>query len=530
MLDSIKNYLELRRVRSRARTTLTRLETRRNELAARLMEDQLKLHESWGKQSTDYELGWNQAINTQVRGGGDEKTALSLSTVVETMIPQARRLFVNNPFAQSAVRNLQHYVIGGEGFQYRKTGANQEKVTEYWTEWMKRVNWREMELEGLKRVIRDGELIIRWFDDVPRFVEPKQVISTTTSPWGIATDPLDAVTLKTFFIAPIDAATGLIDVTKVEPVPAEKIDFLKWPLVDMNCLRGMPPLYFVSANLDGAARCLKNMRELVAVQTAIAIVREHVDGVSGTDIVSWATNNADNQLSDPENGKTVLQKKWTAGMMVDVPHGQKLHFPASTMRADSYIDVVQADLRAVAASMGLPEFIFTANASSSNYASLMAAEGPAVKAFETMQGWMGRFYGRAYERVIRIGAGDTKAGRQRLMKDWGGLPAKTATLPTAIIGPGVRTRDFFAEARTRLIEAQAGVLSPQEWCNSASRDYDETMAEIEKHRAAHPDLPWPPTVPAQTVAAGPVPIDASAGVDPKTQTGSQKRDAGGSGA
>lgn len=546
--DTVSRHLELYRTRAHAKTLLVKLETKRNELTSRLMEDQIKLHESWGKQSSDFELGYQQALNTQLRGGPDEKTAVALSTITDTMIPQSRKLYINNPFAQSAIANLQHYVIGSDGFQYRKKGKAEEKVVEYWNEWMLRVGWRDIELETLKRVIRDGEVCIRWFDDVPRFVEPKQIIGTTKWQWGIETDPRDGIILKNFFIAYTDQNTGLIDASQVESVPASQVQYLKWPLVDLNCIRGMPPLYFVAANLDGAARCLKNMRELVAVQTAIAIIREHVEGVSGTDIVAWQNTNTDN-IEDPETNSTVFQKKFQSGTMLDVPHGQKIHFPAATMRADSYIEVVQADLRAVAASLGLPEFIFTANASSSNYASLMAAEGPAVKAFESIQGWLGRFFALSYNRVISIGAGDTKIGRQRLMKDFGTLPARTALLPTSVIGSGVRTGKQFEEARTRLIEAQAGVLSPQEWCNAAARDYDETMAEIEKHRVDHPDIPWPPTPPAQTVSAGPVPIalDPNAPLDPngdiiakpnagnpkstdKTTTGSQKRDAGGSGA
>lgn len=535
--ESLNNRVELWRVRSEAKTHMHKLEIKRAEIVSRLLEDQLKTQESWGKQSTDFELGWNQGINTMLRGGGDEKTPISLTTITDTMIPQSRRMFANNPFAQSAVRNLQHYVVGGDGFQYRKTGKNEAKVVEYWNEWMKRVGWRDIEMETLKRVIRDGECIIRWFDDVPRFVEPKQVIGTSDAPWGILTDPNDAVIPKVYYIAYVNPATGLIDASQIDKVPAAQVDHLKWPLVDLNGLRGVPPLYFVAANLDGAARCLKNMRELVAVQTAIAIVREHIEGVSGTDIVAWANAGADKEVTDGDTGLSVLQKKWTSGMMVDVPHGQKLHFPAATMRADSYIEVVQADLRAVAASMGLPEFIFTANASSSNYASLMAAEGPAVKAFETLQGWLGRFLARAYDRVINIGAGAKGAGRQRIMKDWGGIPARTATLPTSVIGPGVRTRDFFAEARTRLIEAQAGVLSPQEWCNSAARDYDETMSEIVTHRAAYPDMPWPPTLSAQQaqyvdqLSAGTnADTSGQTAQSKKTNVGSQNRDAGKSGA
>ena len=546
MLEAIKAAYEGYKARAFARTTLARLETRRAELALRIADYKMS-QESWGREGPEYDAAWKASINTQLRGSGDEKTARSLSTIVSTMIPESRRLFLHNPFAKSAVINLQNFCIGGQGYQYRKTGANQEKVTDYWNEWMKRTSWRDTEHEALKRLLRDGMVIVRWFNDTPRFVEPNQLVSDSTAPWGVITDPRDNVVIKKWQIAYSDPGSGLIDTTKVESVPAEQIQFLKWPgTSDQNTLIPMPPLYFVAANLEGAARCLKNMRELVAVQTAIAIVREHIDGVTGTQIDSWNTANADASVTDGDTTNTVYQRKWQSGLVVEVPHGEKLHFPAAAMRADSYIEVVQADLRAVAASLGLPEFIFTANASSSNYASLMAAEGPAAKAFETIQGMLGRFFEGAFDRVIAVGVkGGTRVMGPNPLDGtpaWPRIPVRVLKLPNSIIAPAVRTRDAFAEARTRHIEATDGVLSPQDWCGERGRDYDETMAEIEAHKTAHPLIPWPPTTSAQglqaqdefgtLVTAADQKAQADAALAAKatnTTTGSQKKPTGGAG-
>ncbi len=539
MLEGIKATYEAFKLRQKLRGTLVKLQTRQAELALGIAEyQQRRAQESWGRGQPDFEPGWNASVNTQLRPGSDQKTALALTTVTQIMVPESRRLFIHNPFAKSAIVNLQNFCIGGDGYQYRKTGANQEKVTEYWNEWMKRTKWRDSEMEILKRWLRDGIVMIRWFGDVPRFVEPAQLVPDSTSPWGLEVDPKDNVVIKFFLIAYNDPSTGLIDTSKVERVPAEQMMYLKWPIVDQNTLMSMPPLYFVAANLEGAARCLKNMRELVAVQSAIAIVREHIDGVSGTQIDAWNSANADKTPTDGDTNNTVYQQKWQSGMVVQVPHGEKLHFPAATMRADSYIEVVQADLRAVAASLGLPEFIFTANAASSNYASLMAAEGPAAKCFETLQGVLGRFFEEAFDRVILIGVkGGTRVmGPTASLPAWPRIPARAINLPNSIIPPAVRTRDFFAEARTRHIEATDGVLSPQEWCGATGRDYDETMAEIEAHKTAHPLIPWPPTVQAQAsqaldeygVPAAPG-ANAPDGKKPNTTTGSEKKPTGGSG-
>ena len=47
--------------------------------------------------------------------------------------------------------------------------------------------------------------------------------------------------------------------------------------------------------------------------------------------------------------------------------------------------MLQAELRAIAARLVMPEFMFTSDASNANYASTMVAEGPAVRMFERLQ-------------------------------------------------------------------------------------------------------------------------------------------------
>jgi capsid protein len=47
--------------------------------------------------------------------------------------------------------------------------------------------------------------------------------------------------------------------------------------------------------------------------------------------------------------------------------------------------VLQAELRAIASRLVMPEFMLTSDASNANYASTMIAEGPAVRMFERLQ-------------------------------------------------------------------------------------------------------------------------------------------------
>lgn len=483
-----------------------------------LFEKKAKFVESWGSKDTDYELGWNNAIRSQMQAT-DNKTPLSLQVVVGQMIGTARDLYIKNPFAQSAVFNLQHYVVG-KGFNYRKTGGTPEQsaaIAAYWQAWYSEENWYAVENEIVKRLVRDGEVLIQWFDDIPRFVEPNQLVQNTEAPWGIYFDPKDQATILAYNVAPLDQFGGA-KTQDAKKVPADQIDYLRWPLVDLNAPRGMPPFYFYADHLNGAVRVLKNMRELTAIQTAIAVILKHPEGTTGTNIEQWAQQRADKTAVDPDSGKNVFQKKLNAGTMLETKPGQEIEFPAAGMNPANFIEVVAADLRAVAAGMALPEFIFSADAGRSNYASLMAAEGPAVKTFEALQEMIGQFLAKAFDRVMTKA---TSGGNADLKKKYAVQPLDKALLllVTAVDGPSVRTRDFFTEARTFAIEAEAGVLSPQGWCAARNRDYQTVMTEIVDHLANYPGMPWPPTLAKQTATALVTDITTDPPQPEPTQTG-----------
>ena len=65
--------------------------------------------------------------------------------------------------------------------------------------------------------------------------------------------------------------------------------------------------------------------------------------------------------------------------------GTDYEFPAAGIDAGRYVTVLQAELRAIASRLVMPEFMLTSDASNANYSSTMVAEGPAVKMFERLQ-------------------------------------------------------------------------------------------------------------------------------------------------
>jgi hypothetical protein len=154
-----------------------------------------------------------------------------------------------------------------------------------------------------------------------------------------------------------------------------------------------------------------------------------------------------------------------------------------------YIASLQAELRAIAARLVMPEFMLTSDASNANFASTMVAEGPAVKNFQRLQ-WDEIFYD--------------------LELIWDALyyAAESGLLDAALLdridviaeAPIVQTRDRFKDAQTAQLLASLGWLSPQTGAAMFDLDYQQEQANIERHNerlglplsAARPELPPEP--------------------------------------
>lgn len=531
MPDNFRDRLNERR-RNRTTKRVDPIAERRQDLALRrekilldLQERQVELIEEQGRRCMDYEMKFNRAHGSELdleRAKGPR----NLQTLLR-QIKVSRSLIETNPFAKSAVSNLINYTLGQHGMRFRVLDSGKvsvsERVSLLWDRWVSQVGFIADQSEIVRRGLRDGSNVIRWFasDDgslTYRFIEPEQIQSkgegdpvNPGAEWGLDVDPKDPVERRGYWV---DYDLNKHD-RQAKPVyvPVDEIDYLPWYDADKNTMRPTPLLYTVQAYLEGAAGVIKNMRELVRVQTAIAIIREHPEGIGGSELASWARTRAHKRPLDPDTDTYINQEKMQSGTIVDVQNGEKIHFPAAQMQVDRMVSAVQADLRAVAAALGLPEFIFSADASSSNYASLLAAEGPAVKTFEYQQGCLSRFLEKAFRRFLKQAV--TNGIRVFDGQEWvrEKLPKKVLRMPISVTGPSVRTNKQFETARVNSIEAKAGVVSPQQWCEGRNRDYHETMAQIEAHNKQYPDLQWPPKDP---------------GVDQnEDQTGSENRNAGG---
>jgi hypothetical protein len=181
---------------------------------------------------------------------------------------------------------------------------------------------------------------------------------------------------------------------------------------------------------------------------------------------------ADTTSIDPASARTAHVRYYGPGTILDAHAGIEYEFPAQGLDAGSYVTVLQAELRAIASRLVMPEFMLTSDASNANYASTMVAEGPAVRMFERVQ----------VEQMA-----DDLAIMRRVVENAvaaGRLPAEAlASVTITAAPPSVHVRDALREAQVAKIEFTSGILSPQTWSTRRGLDYAQEQANIAAHRS-----------------------------------------------
>ena len=361
---------------------MVRLERQVRESLDRLWDDWVDPDEAL---YDDAGMRWAR-VSDMPRPGSPAGAAYTTEAQLAQIRAQCRALAVGNEFAINGHENRISYIVG-PGHKYRitpKPGRQVPlellaRVEEFLQEFLRINKWHHRQQEIVRRKDRDGEVFLRLFvgpDGMTRvrFVEPEQVStppSQSANPaasFGILTDPQDVETVLGYFIDGQFVDASVIQHRKLG--------------VDANVKRGLPLFFPVRANLRRAEKLLRNMSVLAEVQSAIALIRKH------TTAARSALEQFVRQEAQPQPAVGVQAtpiRRYGPGTILDVFAGVDYDFPASRINAANYVAVLQAELRAIAARLVMPEFMLTSDASNANYASTMVAEGPAVKMFERLQ-------------------------------------------------------------------------------------------------------------------------------------------------
>jgi capsid protein len=259
--------------------------------------------------------------------------------------------------------------------------------------------------------------------------------------------------------------------SSAEMVPAEKMLHCKIS-VDANVKRGVSIFAPVIDALQKYQSWLDIELIHRKVASSIVLVRKHAATNTG-DLTAFADWSAASSQPSPspltsQQRKALLQP----GTMIDA-QGYDLQYLSPDSHFDDASILGRRLLLSVAAGVGLPEFMLTADAANANYSSTLVSEGPAVRLFTSWQAffigqWQSLFHLVMHE-AVRLGL----------------LPAEALSqVKVRITPPAVAVRNRKEDAEADAIYFDRGAISKREL---ARRDHaDPLVMEREKAGEARP--------------------------------------------
>ena len=337
-------------------------------------------------------------------------TAFAYINEIELRQIRARsRVFAQtNPYAIGAARNRMAYTVGsGHTYNVLPRSVSSESSARSADEAMlddcrkvledfrKRNKWSKRQKETVRRLDRDGERFLRLFVDeeagqlTVRFVEPLEIQNPPerTSADGVyfgiqfakIGEAVDIETPVSYFLVNIGALGEVVGLR--ETVPADQMQHLK-ANVDMTWPRGLPTWYALQGHLTDAVRTLKATGKIVEFRARIGMIRRHINATKQG--LRDAVANLKAGKEDGDGGvRTAAQYPYAA--IIDTSDATEYQFPSAEAPVDKNVAAIQAELRAGAAALAMPEYMLSGDASNANFSSTMVAEGPAVKTFEELQ-------------------------------------------------------------------------------------------------------------------------------------------------
>lgn len=406
---------------------------------------------------------------------------------LRTIRDRIRLLCSTNEFAISAIANLQSFIIGS-GFTYRALPAHDEADPD--DELLKRVQRvidifvganrlnQVIEPETIMRDCRDGETFLRLFyrDNgllQVRFVEPEHIYppegdADPKNSFGIESNPKDIASVRGYYVVEDPIHEGW----QTKYVKAKDIVHSKCN-TDSGSKRGLPLFYPVEGNLKRAEDILAALSSSTKSRAKIALIR-HIEGASKSKAEALKAELETGQTFDPATGGVTNTEQLKNSTVLTSSKNISYEFPQLGAGADSGITVLQAELRAVAARLVMPEVMLTADASNGTYSSQLVAEAPATRNFQRLQRYYQNMFGES-----RAPGHESLIWRQIAHAVACGLLDEKALTDVKIIAqaPAIIPRDPDKAAAATKTYFDMGALSIHNVCAEIGVDYDAVRRE-----------------------------------------------------
>ena len=408
---------------------------------------------------------------------------------------RSRLLCSTNEYAISAITNLQSFIVGS-GFTYRALPMHDDEHDDDLIGQVQRVidifcgaNQLDLiEAETVYRDAVDGETFLRLFYQPSgliqlRFVEPEHIYpqggdGDPEHSFGIETDPEDIASVRGYRVVENPLHTGWT--TKF--VPARNMVHSKRN-VTSGAKRGLPLLYPVEANLRRAEELLAAMSVTTKTRAKIAMIRR-IEGASKSAAERLKTEAETGTALDPTTGGVNNVEKYPLGTILSASKNIDYEFPQHNAGSETGIQVLQAELRAVAARLVIPEMMLSADASGGTYSSQLVAEAPSTRNFERIQRYYRSLFGES-----RAPRHESLVWRQVAYAVHVGLIPREALSKVKVIAqaPAIIPRDPDKAAAANKTYYDMGVKSPQGICAELGGDWK--VVQRERKDAGLPENP-----------------------------------------
>jgi len=224
----------------------------------------------------------------------------------------------------------------------------------------------------------------------------------------------------------------------------------------------MPVLWPCRESLRRSWQILRAMSTVASIQASVAAI---VRRAAGGTVTPW-TMPGDPGTGKDEEGRTY--QHLPPGAIMHLAPGEEWDSPANRIDIANYTAAIQAELRAIAARLCMPEYMLSGDASNANYSSSLVAEGPAVKMFERLQSetiWADA------EIMRRVLLAAERAGR---------LPqGLTGAVRIEAEAPLVQSRNRLTEAQADQLLLSMGVISRETVASRHGYDWSIERDRIE---------------------------------------------------
>lgn len=386
-----------------------------------------------------------------------------------------------------------------------------------WDEWCEASDWgqgdEDREKESRRRLLRDGECNLRLGsgdagrDFLPwvRFVEPEQIrypvggqVKTAGDwQWGVCTARGDAENVLAYWLAYPDSGGARGEEVKAAAIVRSKAD------VDRTVKRGTPEFLPVESHLQRTLAILANTGATGQEQSGVAWIEKYATATSEqvNAMLRTGASAYPNQI-EADAGRIRSQfglRTYGQTRVIHADANRQWEPGPTSAGVPSYLQVVEATLKAVGFTWGIPDWF--AGGGESTFAAALVTGSPFAKLTEDRQDSQKGFTKRLAQRVIELaeGSGRLPPGTSKAVR-----PVVTA-MPVVIADEGKQATVTDMELRNKLID-------PQEAIKKRGRDPKVVIANWKVWDQHFPATPaQPPASPAR--ANGPKP--PATGKDPE---------------